>query len=896
MPDWKKEVERRLAGLRLAPAREAEIVEELAQHLGDRCRELQADGVGESEAQRMALEEIGEEKLLAGKLRDVEEMRAGAPVILGARERNNIVTGLLQDIRYGLRALARNPGFTAVAVGALALGIGANTAVFSVFNSVLLNPLPYPDPGRLVWLWPIDARTGHPFGAISPPDFVDYRKQNTVFAYLSAFMPLDLTLTGSGNAERVPAAAVSAGFFETLGVKPALGRAVLPDDEPASWPQTAILSDGLWRRRYGGDPAVVGKTIVLEGKAATVVGVMPPGFDYPKDAQLWQPLPFGVPEMHVRRFHFLRVIGRLKPDVAIARADAEMKTICANLSRLYPDSNKVWSSRVTALLDRIAGDLRPTLRLLTIAVGFVLLIACANVAHLLLARAAARQREIAVRCSLGASVGRVLRQLLTESVLLSLLGGALGVLLAWLGLNALLALHPVNVPRLDEVRLDGRVLAFTAAISILTGVLFGLLPALRASRPRLAEVLNEGGRGGGEGRAQRRFHNVLVVVEVAITVVLLAGAGLMIRSFQRLANVNPGFDPGHMLTAQVALPRSDADDESDAQRILAFFGPLLDRLQALPGVQSAGLTSELPLSGQDNDTYFTIEGRLPVAPSERPDANIRAVSPTYFQTMGMPILMGRSFTPNDNKRGANVVIVSQSMARQFFPKQNPVGQHLNIDLGQPFRCEIVGVVGDVLHRSLAAGGEPTNYIPFAQSPRQSGNIVMRGRADPLALANALKRQVRTLNGDVPVFEIRAMGDLISDSMGQPRFRTLLLVVFATVALILAAAGIYGVMSYSVTLRTHELGIRVALGAGRKELTRLVVGHGMLLALAGVALGLAAAAGLARLVANMLFEVRPTDSVSFTAVPLILGAVAYLANYIPARRAARVDAIVALRHE
>jgi len=612
MPEWKSELERRLAGLPLAPEREAEIVEELAQHLADRYQELRTAGATEAEAHRMALDEISEEKLLAGRLRAVEEFKPAATVVLGTRERNNIVTGLWQDIRYGLRSLAKSRGFTAVAVGALALGIGANTAVFSVFNGVLLNPLPYPEPGRLVWLWPADARTGQAFGgAISPPDFVDYRKQNTVFAHLSAFLQLDLTLTGSGEAERVPAAAVSAGFFETLAVKPALGREFLPGDEQTGWPQVAILSDGLWRRRFGGDPSVMGKTVILDGKGVTIAGVMPPGFDFPKNAQIWQPLPFGFAEMRVRRFHFLHAIGRLKPGVTIAQAEAQMKSICASLARLYPDSNKDYSSHLVPLRDRIVGDLRPTLKVLLIAVGFVLLIACANVAHLLLARSAARQKEMAIRSSLGASAGRVLRQLLTESVLLSIMGGALGVLLAWLGLQLLVALHPANVPRLDEVHLDGRVLAFTAALSILTGILFGLLPALRASRPQLADMLNEGGRGGAAGSTHRRFHNILVIAEVAIAVVLLAGAGLTIRSFERLANVNPGFNPAHLLTAQVDLPRSTADAETDARRIMAFFGPLLDRVKALPGVQSAALISELPLSGQYNDTYFTVEAGLP---------------------------------------------------------------------------------------------------------------------------------------------------------------------------------------------------------------------------------------------------------------------------------------------
>ncbi|MGA2593654.1 MAG: ABC transporter permease [Bryobacteraceae bacterium] len=896
MPEWRSEIEKRLAGLPLRPERESEIVDELAQHLADRYQELRAAGATEADAQRTALEEIGEDKRLAQQLREVEELRLREPVVLGTRERRNMLADLLQDIRYSFRTPAQNPAFTAVAAIALALGIGANTAVFSVFNGVLLNPLPYPEPRALIWLWPADVRTGTPFrGAISPPDFVDYRKQTTVFEHLSAFLQMNLTLTGSGEAERVPAAGVSAGFFETLGIQPALGRAILPEDEQVGWPQIAILSDGLWRRRFGADPRVVGKTLNLDGKGVTIAGVMPPGFDFPKDAQIWQPIPFGYAELKVRRFHFLRVVGRLKPGVTIEQAEAQMKSVCAGLARTYPDSNAVYSSHLVRLLDEMVGDLRPTLTVLMAAVGFVLLIACANVAHLLLARGAARQKEIAIRSSLGASSGRVLRQFLTESLLLAVLGGALGALFAVWELKILVALHAVNVPRLDEVHLNGRVLGFTAALSILSGVLFGLLPALRASRPDLSAILNEQGRGSSAGRAHHRFHNTLVIAEVAIAVVLLSGAVLMIRSFQRLAHVNPGFNPARLMSLQIELPMSpDFDPKRNVS--LAFFRPLLERLKALPGVESAGLVSELPLSGQANDTNFTIEGRPPVAPSETPNADQRVVSPGYFQTMGIPLIKGRYFTESDNENSAKVVIVGRTLAEKFFPNQEPVGQHLNIDLGLPFRCEIVGVVGDVLHRSMSGSPYPVTYVPYAQDTQLRANIVIRTRTDALTTAEAIKRQVHALNADVPIFGLHAMDDLVSDSVGWPRFRTLLLGVFAGIALILAAAGIYGVMSYSVTLRTHELGIRVALGAGRKELMKLVVGRGMLLALAGVAVGLAAAAGMARLIANMLYEVPPTDPVSFLTVPLILAAVAFLANYLPARRAMKLDAMTALRHD
>jgi putative ABC transport system permease protein len=895
MPEFRDEIRRRLAGLRLAPEREWEIVEELAQHLADRYEERRAAGATEAESFRAAIEELNGETFLAKHLQEVERLAADEPVVLGSGKRKNMLADLLQDIRYSLRMLAKSPGFTAVAAIALALGIGANTAVFSVFNAVLLNPLPYPEPARLVWLWPRDAQTGVPFrGAISPPDFVDYRKQSTVFEHLSAFASLDLTVTGNGQAERIPSAGVSSGFFETLGVRPAMGRTILPDDEQTGWPQIVVLSDGLWRRRFGGDPGVIGKNINIEGKKMTVAGVMPLGFEFPKEAQLWQPLPFGYEELKVRRFHFLRVIGRLKAGITIQQAEAQMKSICASLAKIYPDSNAHYSSQVVSLLDQMVANLRPTLTVLMVAVGFVLLIACANVAHLLLARAAAREREIAIRNSLGASPGRVLRQLLTESVLLALLGGVLGVLLAVWGLKALTALHPANLPRLDEVHLDTRVLAFTAALSILTGLLFGLVPALRASRPNLTETLKEGGRSGAAGRKHHRFHNILVTAEVAVAVVLLAGASLMIRSFQRLENVSPGFNSKNVLAVRIALPMRPGEkpDGRDGR----FFHTLLEQLNAIAGVERAGLISELPLSGQGNDTAFTIEGRPPVKPSERPNADDRRVSAGYFEAMGIPILKGRNFNEGDTWSSAKVVIVSKSLADQFFHGQEPLGQHLNIDHGFPFQCEIVGVAGDVLHRGLAVGTYQTMYVPYTQATGRGANLVIRSRTNPLTLVDAVKKQVDSLNPDIPVFGVHAMGDLLSDSVGQPRFRTLLLGVFAGIALLLAAAGIYGVMSYSVTLRMHELGIRVALGAGRMELMKVVVGRGMLWAIAGVVTGLAAALGLARLIASMLYEVRPADPISFTVVPLVLVTVAFVASYLPARRATRVDAVVALRHE
>ncbi len=894
MPDWRREIESRLAGMGLTPTREAEISEEWSLYLGDRYEEHLSRGASEADAYRRALAEL-EEKPIAAILQDSERTPIMEPVVLGTRKRTNFVGDMIQDIRYAVRSLANNGRFTIVALIALALGIGANTAVFSVFNGVLLNPLPYPQAGRLVWLWPADAQTGEEFhGAISPPDFVDYRRQNTVFEHLSAFMSHDVSLTGDGEPERIPAAAVSAGFFETLNVQPALGRTFRLEDEQVPYPQAALLSDGLWRRRFGGDPRVVGSKIILDGQSVTIAGVMPASFAFPQEAQIWHTLPFGMNPMRIRRFHFLRVIGLLKPGVTLEQSDAQMKAICAVLARTYPDSNARYSSHVVRLLDEMVGDLRPTLVVLMIAVGFVLLISCANVAHLLLARASARQREIAIRASLGASTARVMRQLLTESVLLGLTGGALGVILAIWGLRALRGLHATSIPRLDQVHLDGTVLAFTAAVSILTGILFGIIPAFRAARPQLAETLKAGGHGASAGRSHHRFHSALVMAEVAIAVVLLAGAGLMLRSFQTLQDVDPGFRAGGVLAMQISLPGQQHGKVGQPE--VNFFRSLVERVKALPGVTDAGLVSELPLSGQNNDTVFTIEGRPAVPASERPNADQRVVTADYFKTMAIPLVRGRYFTEADNENTAKVAIIDQRLAEKFFPNQNPLGQHLTIDVGQPFAAEIVGVVGSVHHRALAEGPYQEMYMLVSQNPIGHANIVVRGGGDVLALVNAVKQQVQALNRDIPIYGVQTMNALVSDSVGRPRFRTLLLGVFAMVALILAAAGIYGVMSYSVSLRTHELGIRMALGAARRDITRMVVGRGMLLVLCGIAIGLAASFGLARFISSMLFKIQPTDPVSFIAVALVLAAVAFLANYLPARRATKVDAMVALRWE
>jgi putative ABC transport system permease protein len=804
------------------------------------------------------------------------------------------MNSILQDIRYGFRMLAKNPAFTAIAVLTLALGIGANTAVFSVVNGVLLRPLPFPEPGRLVWMQSASlGASDWSGGPLSPPDFKDIREQSKSFDHLVAFIQNPATLSGTGEPERVPGAVVTSDFFSMLGGNPAYGRTFLPDDDEVELPNVVMLSHGLWQRRFGGDPAVVGKMVTLDGRSMTVVGVMPAGFKFPEEAELWQPLPLKLREMSVRRFHFLSVIGRLKDGITQQQAQADVTGICRNLAKAYPASNTDYGAQVIPLEENLVGSLKPTFTVLMIAVGFVLLIACANVASLLLARATSRQKEIAVRASLGAGTFRMVRQLLTESMMLSLMGGGLGILLAVWGIGFLVSLSPADIPRLDEVSVNGTVLAFTLGISALTGLIFGIVPALKSARLDLTETLKEGGRGSSAGRGRHRLHSILVASEIAIALVLLIGAGLMLRSFQRLGNVNPGFDASNVLTMQVSLPFTK---EEDAPKWAEFFRQLMDRVKSLPGVESAGGITELPLSGQLNDTSFTIDGQPPPAPGEGHFAQQPRVTPDYFKAFGIPLLKGRYFTEQDGPNAPKVVIISESLARKYFPKEDPIGKRMTIDFEKPFDCEIVGVVGAIRQYSLDSGLAQAMYVPEAQSPNTMMNIVVRSTVAPLAMASAVKKEVQTLNSSLPVYQIRSMQQVMASSVARPRLRTLLLTIFSCVALILAAAGIYGVMSYSVSQRTHEIGIRMALGARQNDVLKMVVGKGLLLALIGIGAGLAMAFGVTRFIASLLYDVRPTDPLTFICIAGILAGVAFLASYIPARRATRVDPMEALRYE
>jgi len=799
---------------------------------------------------------------------------------------------LFKDIRYGIRSLLKRPGFTAVALIALALGIGANTAIFSLVNAVLLRQLPFPEPDRLVWVYG-NIRNGTNRASVAPQDFLDYRKDNTTFEEFAAMFVVarPLNLTGSGEPERLTGAAVTGNYFQALGVKPALGRTLQMENETSGRDQVAVLSDGLWQRRFGGDPNVVGKTVSLDGRTFEVIGVMPRDFSFPQSTELWVPLNFGSsPEMKQRKAHFLRPIGKLKPGVTLAQAQADMDVIASRLEDQFPDSNKNWNLRLVSLREQLVGNTRPTLLLLFGAVGFVLLIACANVANLLLVRAATREREIALRTALGAGRFRIVRQMVTESLVLSIFGGLLGVLLAIWGVDALVKLSAGTIPATATVRIDGTVLVFTLLISIVTGVLFGLAPALRMLKINLSESLKEGGRSGSEGGRRNRTRSVLVVLESAIAVVLLIGAGLLVRSLIRLQNTNPGFDSQNVLTMRVDLTRQKY---STPEKAGSFFTQLESRLQGLPGVETVGFVSELPLSGQPNDMPFTVDGRPAASQSEGFGADFRRVNQQYFKALRIPLLRGRNFTEQEVQQSAKVVVISDLLARAVFPNEEPLGQRLIMMMGkEPW--EIIGVVGDIRHRSLGADPLPAMYLPTYQMG--GTNLVLRTNTDPASLATAVRKEVQDIDPDQPVAVVRTMDEWLARSTAEPRYRTALLALFAILAMVLASTGIYGVMSYSVNQRTHEIGVRMALGARRFDVLRLMVQQGMVLVVLGVAIGVAGAVALTRVMESLLFGVTAKDPLTFVAVAALLTIVAFVACYVPARRATKVDPLVALRYE
>lgn len=799
---------------------------------------------------------------------------------------------MLQDFRYGLRMLWKSPAFTLVAVLALALGIGANTSIFSVVNAVLLRPLPFAKPDRLVMVWEHSPRTGKT-NVANPINFLEWRARNHSFERIAALVQVPFNLSGDGEPEQVQGMLVSDGYFEILGAQAMLGRTFTPEEDGRGHDRVVILSQGLWQRRYGSDPKILGRAITVNNGTLTVVGVMPSGFRFPDTkAELWSPMAIDrAPAMRTGRY--LWTVARLKPGASIGSAQADMDVIAKELERERPDFDAKWGITVVSLREQAVGEVRPALLILLGSVGFVLLIACANVANLMLIRAGARGREIAIRASLGAARWRIVRQLLVESLTLAAAGGTLGLMIAvWLT-DALVAAMPesISIYNVTAVSLDRNVLLFTLALSVLTGVLFGVAPALGASRVDLHDALKEGARGSGGGRSGLR--SALVVVEVALSVVLLIGAGLLIRSFLRLAAVSPGFEPEKTLTMRMTLFGSAYRTD---QKVVDFTQQILERVRRLPQVRAAGTIHFLPLSGLLSATGFWVDGRPTPQHGDEPVAVTLVITPGYFSAMGVPLIRGRTFTERDRDGAPLTVIVNQALARKYFPNENPVGRRLFIQWGRKTPYEIVGVVGDVRHRGLEREPEPTLFLSDFQEPNGLVSLVVRTAGDPMQVAATIEKEIHSVDPVLPISEVRTMDYYLSSSVSKPRFNTLLLGSFAGLALLLAAIGIFGVISYSVAQRTHEIGIRVALGASGGSVVSMVLRQGLFLTLAGVALGLAGAFALTRLLATLLFGVTATDPITFAAVAVVLGAVALVSSYIPARRATKVDPTVALRYE
>src|SRR5215475_13178967 len=786
---------------------------------------------------------------------------------------------LLQDLRYGARMLLKNPGFTTIAVTTLALGIGANTAIFSIVNAVLLRPLPYPEPSALVRIYEKETDSALPSERleVAPGNFLDWRRRSRTLVEIAAWGQEEQALASQGHADPVVAAFVSSNFFSVLGVNPLRGRVFTSDEDKPDHDKVALLSYGLWQRRFGGDPNLVGQRVNLDGSQYTVLGIMPAGFQYPRGAEIWTPLALNANQTQMREAHFLQVIARRRPGASLAQVRAEMETIAGSLAQQYPATNKNWTVNVVPLLEDEVGQARTTMLLLMGAIGLVLLIACANVSSLLIARGATRRTEITIRLALGASRWRIVRQSLTESALLAGLGGGLGLLLALWGTDALLALSPSEIPRMEAVRVDLYTLGFALAVTALASLIFGLLPALQAAQINLHESLKEGGRGASGSPTNKRIFGALVVSEVALALIVLAGAGLLLNSFLRLLRVDIGVQTSNLLTVEVNLPsKRYSGDDWKAQR-LNFYGQAIERIKALPGAMAVGAIDSLPLSGDQRGWTFRKEGQT-LAPSERPVAGFQIATTDYFRAMGMQIRRGRAFTESDRNGSPLVAIVNESFARQFYPNEDPLGQRIIIR-DRPEANEIVGVVNDIRHFGPDKAPGPEMYVPYNQ-----------------LVTGAVRKEIRAVDREVAVGKVRTMTQMMSATLAERRFALLLLGGFASMALSLAAIGVYGVMAYAVTQRTREIGIRIALGAQVADVLRLIIKQGLSLALIGVVTGLVGAFALTRLMKDLLFGVSATDPLTFIVIALLLTFIMLLACWIPARRATKLDPIVALRTE
>ena len=865
---------------------ENEMDAELRFHMRAYVEDLQRKGVAREEAMRRARIEFG------GVERAKEECRDARGV--------TFTETLLQDLRYGARALRKSPGFTAIAVLTLALGIGANTAIFSVVNAILLHPLAYKDADRLVTVL-IDGN-----GPISVANYIDWRDQSHSFEAMGAAEYWSPNLTGVDQPENIRGHKITYDLFPLLGAQPLLGRLFTEADDRAGSEHEVILSYRLWQRRFSLDRNVIGNVIRLDGEAYSVVGVMPRDFQFAPfwatNAELWVPIAFGD-RVHNRAGNSLRVFGRLKPGATLDQARTEITSITARLEQQYPGTNQ--NVVVTPLKEKVVGKVEAPLLVLLGAVGFVLLMACANVAHMLLARAASRQKEIAVRAALGAGRTRVVRQFLTENLLLAGLGGALGLLLAFWGTRALVALSPASIPRVETVTLDGWVVLFLFAITALTSIGFGLAPALQASAVNLNDTLKETGRGSSDGMQRNRLRSFLVASEFALALMLLIGAGLMVRSFFALQSVDPGFNPHNLLSMVVSVAGSN---EAAAGNREIFYRQLLERVRALPGVQSAAAINHLPLAGDLWGWPFTIKGRPKPRPGDEPGGVYRIATPGYFRTMKIPLLRGRDIAETDTRSAPGVVVINEKAARSYWPGEDPIGKRISFDAGTsetPTWLTVIGIVKDAKESDWAAEPDEEVYLAAFQNRQFLGapeshssyiTLVVRTTGDPAALAQALKDTVWSFDRNLPISQVLTMDAVVADANSQPRFEMLLLGIFAGVALLLAAVGIYGVMSYAVSRRTHEIGIRVSLGASRADVVLLVVCQGIVLALIGSAAGIVGALGLSRLMKSLLFGVKPIDPLVFGGVTILLMIVAMAASYLPARRAMRVDPMIALRYE
>ncbi len=906
MPDWTQHVRSRLSGLRLSPTREAEIIEELSQHLDDRYQELISGGMSPDEAERLALSDFSEGNVLADYLAPLRQAHPPA-AITPAASGSNLLSDLWQDMRYALRMLRKNPGFAAVVVITLALGIGANSAIFSFVNAVILNPLPFPDSDRLVMI----SQTNHEGAEISVSllNFQDWQARSRSFEQLGGVCWVTFNLTGIDTPQRLAGQAVTLNYFSILGVQPQLGRIFSAEEDKYGAARTALISDSLWRTAFGADPNIVGRSINLDSDSFTVIGVMPPQFEFVTKTDIWAPLSgLLIPNSawFDRGNHMgLFALGKLRQGSSVSQAETEMRQIGAQLEKEYPAVNSGHGVLTQSLQTMIAQGVRSTLLVLMGAVGFVLLIACVNVANLSLARSLARQQEMGIRMALGAGRGRLIRQLLSESFLLSVLGGLAGIIVARTLLSALIKLAPPNLPRVADVRLSGRVLLFTAALTLLTSLLFGLLPALSGSR--IAAAFSEGGRTSTSGPMSRRLFDSLLVAEIAFALVVLAGAGLMTRTMYKIANVDPGFRTDHLLTLRMDI--TGPKYKNNIAQIRAFEQNALMNVKALPGVESAAFTNSLPIAGQTWGSVFVVGDQPVPERSQIPIAAFNPVSPEYFQTMGIRLLRGRSFTEADGPQSPNVVVINETMARHFWPNEDPIGKRVKQGWPEwttPWR-QVVGVVADVKLNGVIDATPLHIYMPLTQSSDWNMYLAVRTTVEPQTLAASVQSAVHSVDSQIPLYSVRTMDERLERAVVSQRAAMILLSAFALLAMLLAAIGIYGVISWGVGQRTREMGLRMALGALRRDVMWLVLRRSMLLVLTGVTLGLLGAFALTRVLGAalteggpgktpLLFGVKAMDPITFILTPILLALVAFLACCLPARRATKIDPLVALRYE